>query len=457
LPQPATIHAALRHPGPLDGDSARAFAALLLRTGLRFDFSGSEPRLQFVFAGAEPLAGVPAVCFGPRDVEAAKPGLRKRLAEALAEVFEADDAEDSLAWNPISLVRAVLGGAEEAAAPRDKHGRPEPGGSVHRQSAEPLLDCWAHRLGVHIAGLLGEEPPAPTWHFCASFDIDSPGMFRGRNLFRSARALAATRSPATLARGVEEMLKAKSRIAVDPHIRLRELGEALEGMDVPATFFCQTHRLAKLDSYTLDREPALAAQLRAIMENEYHEVGLHSSYATRDLGADFFRAQWTRLREALGESPAPVHRAHYLRTPDALDWHAPWRGDWVDSSLAYGPACCWRRGTAYPFRVNDRLVEAPPAVMDTQLRYHESRTVEAAFDHLCNLLDAVARTGGIFAPIWHPNEMDVLLASDWRELFFDLVEEARRRGAVFSPLARTALELQHQADAIEKTLRSANA
>lgn len=442
-------------------------AALLLRTGLPIDIvAPADAELALIHG--EPGDASPVSCpriVMPRksyrhgdaawrdDFAAAVRRGGPRFQESPGPVAHAD-------IDLAGLLRALLEGWEEAAdtAPADPHGRFPAESSLPNQLRvldRPILDQWARSLGrtmMRLAGDSHEFTPLP-FAFCATFDIDSAGMFRGATAIRSLARIARQR-PTLLPEATWHALRVQLRMARDPHLTARPLGEMLEGMDVPATFFVQTHRLHRLDNYSLRRAPGLADDLRAILRNGVHQVGLHSSYVTRDLGRRSWRTQWKRLRAVLGPQVSPVHRAHYLRAPDQAGYPIDEAaGEIVDSSIAFGAREGFRRGTAWPWRPAPGVVELAPCVMDTTLRHFTGAdTADAAHDRSVALLRQVAATGGAFVPVWHTNNLDPYLWPGWRDALIDVIREARRLGARFQSLATVAVHWQHQADRLEAAI-----
>ena len=255
---------------------------------------------------------------------------------------------------------------------------------------------------------------------------------------------------------IRAAIRTKIYLQKDPHLLVRYVAEALDGLDVPATIFVQTRRIHKLDNYSLGRSRELLAQLKDVTENCGHEIGLHSSYATRDLESGVWAAQWRRLRKMLGSKVTAVHRGHYLRTePDARFVLPETAGRLVDSTLGYGGQPGFRRGTAFPFSAGG-AIELAPCVMDSTLRYHARLTAEQAYDSAAKLLETVRETGGAYVPIFHPHNMEDFFWPGWRDVFFDLVAAAKERGATMQSLARTARDLYNEVERLERDLDRSN-
>lgn len=369
-------------------------------------------------------------------------------------IADGDATGDDGAYHvsPLAMghLTARLAGAGEGVR-RDAHQR-----AIYNEEMvvdEPNFDQIARGIGRFLLEAAGRTFDAPReFTACVTFDIDSAGMFRGANPWHFAKLIPRGNLGA-YGRFVVAGLATTVRLSVDPHLRLRPLLRALVKRGVPATFFVQTHREHRLDNYDLRTSPAIKEAMREAIRDG-HQVGLHSSYATRDRGVEFWRAQWERLRAELGDAVSPVHRAHYLRVPDDLTTYAPpMEGrPLIDSSLMYSEREGFRRGTCHPFRLGEEQVEMPPCLMDSTLRWHRGFAPEEARQTAARLMRQVQSVGGVFTMVWHPHNMDEIIWEGWNEVFFGLIGEAKRLGARFQTLADAAMSLQSEADRLEREL-----
>ncbi|MCC5877810.1 MAG: hypothetical protein JJU11_16440, partial [Candidatus Sumerlaeia bacterium] len=266
------------------------------------------------------------------------------------------------------------------------------------------------------------------WWFMPTLDLDSSGLFR-RRAFPSYLRRVLSEKPGVLPQLALDGLRTSIRILKDPHLRHRQIGEILEGLGFHGAFFSQTNRWHHLDNYDLRPGSEMVRDLKAILENRFHDVGLHSSYGTLDRGTGAWRRQWRNLRTTVGKVNL-VHRSHYLRFPVGDPWPSPVGRVYMDSSLGYGGREGFRRGTAFPFPLGPNVVELAPVVMDSTLIHHRAMTPDQAWETCIRLLERVKTTGGAFVPIWHPNNMDDYLFPGWGEVLYDLCREAARRGAL---------------------------
>ncbi len=424
------LRLAVEAEGGLDAEACEALAAVLLRTGvgLRVVPKGEA---EVVLRWGSPPEAPPAV---PTLVVPRAP--RGRWESEAGRVF-VDLADGDLP----TAAGAILSGKDEARVAADAHGRPAPRGAFaarHGLLDTPFVDTASRRMGIRLASLVPRPLPRPSSLSVAlTFDIDSAGLFSGWR----ARARAFRTNRLAARRGflprLGSMAATMAGLRKDPHLAIRELAEALEGLDTPATFFVQARRAHRLDNYTLRTARGLAREVHGISRNGFHAIGLHSSYATADQPPRFLREQWRELARCLGRRHvAPVHRSHYLRflKPDGeLSIGHP--GPVIDSSLAYGAVEGFRRGTAIPFLLGGRILEAPPSIMDSTLLFHRKDDPGSALGKFQRHLEAVREAGGVFIPIWHPHLLNGLEYPGWRDVLYDLVYDARAAGHSFQLLA----------------------
>ncbi len=450
---------------PLKAEQRNAIGAMLLRTSLLIDISGEESSdIHLHWGSARTKSGRGAhVVIG-----ALNEGDEQLFHTQRLDFFKKWENESSrslehwvtprksgitLNLDVITLTLNTLGRADETHGKKDQHCRPAPESNPafeHGLLDVPWLDQLCYRFGdLLLKSLNRARDSQPRWYYCPTLDIDSQGMFQGRGLLRSLREMH-RKSKVLFFRGLSKAILCKLRLSRDPHLGTREIAEALEGLKIPATIFVQTHKKHRLDNYTLRFRSQMARELRGIVRNDFHDFGLHSSYATYDSEKSFYVAQVKRLQRVL-KKKIHLHRAHYLRHTESGLYPGE---DVIDSSLGYGSRSGFRHGTAFPFRQSKSQIQAPPCVMDTTLRYYEKLDSgdDQGYRRVCELMKTVQRTGGLFIPIWHPNNMEDLLWPGWKDLFFDMCYEAINQKARFQSLAACATGMQAVADRISEDL-----
>jgi hypothetical protein len=388
-----------------------------------------------------------------------------RGARSIAAVREAAFAADpggarALHDLPVALAAIIDEWEALTVADRDEHGRfPATRSLLFQENVlnQPVADRIALALGMELrrlAGLPAGTAPRPWW-FCPTFDIDSDGMFRGRAALRSLRQGYAAGGGA-LARVAVAGAATLAGLRRDPHLCIGETAAQFEALGIATTFFCQTHRAHRIDSYSLAKSRGLRRDVAAAIAAG-QEVGLHSSYATPS-GRPPIDEQWARLPEG----HARAHRSHYLRE----NGKDAWRRDTslADSTLGYAGVCGFRLGTCIPGRIAteaggfaDGAMEVPPCAMDVTLRYREGLDAAQSFERVRALTERAEEVGGAAVLIWHPHHLEEALWPRWREVVFDLVADARRRGARIEPITAVARAFRERYDSLARQLAEAPA
>jgi hypothetical protein len=118
----------------------------------------------------------------------------------------------------------------------------------------------------------------------------------------------------------------------------------------------------------------------------------------------------------------------------------------IDSSLGFGILPGFRCGTSFAFEATPHVLELPPTVMDSTHVYHLRQTAEQTLEAWRAPLREVAAVGGTFVPIFHPHHFDGIAHRGWREMLFDLLDDARRLGYEFVLLHQAAQQDQQNVD-----------
>jgi peptidoglycan/xylan/chitin deacetylase (PgdA/CDA1 family) len=293
----------------------------------------------------------------------------------------------------------VLSGHEETIRPeRDEHGRLRACDSLLGRAGlllDPLVDRYADRISLELAGLAGREPEA-VGEFAIVLSHDVDGL----------------RAP-------------RSRTAVDPILEV----EARFG--VRSTFFFLARKEDPVrPRYDLSEKEARRAIRAAKVAGA--EVGLHGSYfAVEREGV--LEGEVETFRREVGEPRG--YRQHYLRVPPGGLGRLETAGFRWDSSLGWADAVGFRNGTARPFRPFDsrarralNLVEIPLVAMDRTLQKYLDLDAEAAWEPLRAALGAVRAARGCASVLWHPDFFDADRHPGYDRLYERMVAWIREAG-----------------------------
>jgi hypothetical protein len=333
-----------------------------------------------------------------------------------------------------------LARVEEIAGARDERNR-FPATASCLDPLDPPLERLRRELGL--------EPPrhgGAKFAVALTHDVDVPWRWTPIGLRGAAARLksGAMREAGALARAPLHKLR-----GTDPNWRFAEIAaEEREHGARGSTFYViagHAHRADGAAPEVYDRlRPKLVEELLA----SGSEVGLHGSYVAAD-DLDRLAAEAEILR-GLGGS-VEGHRYHYLR----IDPHRNLvplggLGFRYDTTLGFSDALGFRAGIAQPFRPWDfekegsaSIVEVPLAVMDATLaeaRY-QGLSAQAAKPQLIALLDWAAEHGGGFSILWHPDRFDAPSARGWDRLYFEVLDEVKKRGGVCTSARELASSL----------------
>ncbi len=247
-------------------------------------------------------------------------------------------------------------------------------------------------------------------------------------------------------RGIARSLKHRHLHALrdlpghDPWDNVPDLLETTWRRGLRATVFLigrNQHRLDGTPRRTYERERRhLAAAVRAAGS----EVALHGAFASSE-SEDALRAEVAILREEAGQVRGV--RFHYLR----FRYHdTPLRveraGLEYDASLGFSERPGFAAGYARPFRPwivgeerEARVTLVPLAVMDTTLHSHLGLAPDEARERALHVLDAVRRTGGAAALLWHNTYLADERAPGYDLLWENLLDDLQARGARMGPIA----------------------
>ena len=361
--------------------------------------------------------------------------------------FGTDVAYDAEGWesvergelpgDPLAAAFFHLARVEEIRGARDERNRFSAAASC-LDPLDPPLERLRRELGC--------EPPRygdARFAVALTHDVDNPWRWTRAGI-RSAAG--------RLKRGEFGQVGALARVPLhklrgtDPYWRFREvLAEEKAHGATGSTFYVMARHEHRADgaSYA-DRRQAVVEEI----VEAGGEVGLHGSYtAAEDM--ETLAAETKEIERLAGTITG--HRYHYLR----IDPHRNLvplgaLGFRYDTTLGFPDAVGFRAGIAQPFHPWDFENEAPAAILEVPLAVMDATLAEARFQglsataakpQLIALLDWAAEHGGGFSILWHPDRFDAPSARGWDSLYFEVLDEVRKRGGVCLPAGELAASL----------------
>ncbi len=174
-------------------------------------------------------------------------------------------------------------------------------------------------------------------------------------------------------------------------------------------------------------DPNVAA-ISQSLSREGWEIGLHASLASTE-SVERLALERRQLESILGAKVTGV-RQHYLRLRLPERWDEFSReGFLYDASFGFRDTWGFRAGSAFPYRLAGSggvlsLREVPLHIMDSTLAASDD-----AWGECLRAMDAVQSVGGVLTILVHQRYFDVRNFPGYAELYEQLLEEARRRGA----------------------------
>ncbi|MEM1056068.1 MAG: polysaccharide deacetylase family protein [Bacteroidota bacterium] len=360
---------------------------------------------------------------------------RDSLREGDLYVGERETPAVRLRREDLKAVFGWLSGArEEAVTERDRWGRVRLASMPEQNPLATPVDDIRRDLAQTLRGH-GHEVRETTWEgrdWAVALTHDLDALHTPR-----LRALVGDTLRGQPARGLRRAFGTDDR-----QRSARALADLAERHGATATFFAKAGTSGPEDVRARpERERAWYRDLLS----RGHEIGLHPSVQAATDRARL-GAEADRLARVTGTRQSLV-RSHFLRwDPAVTPFLYAEAGFEADSTLGWAEAPGFRRGTAHPFRLWDRRVNAtsglwelPLAVMDTTLFVYQRLTDEEVASALEAVFEAARSARGVAVVLWH-NAMDG--DSAWWErlaLLDRALVTARQDGASLLPLGRTLL------------------
>lgn len=435
---PATVRipCGIGVPGAREGPARYAIEELLAPLGLEADWnlggSGRGVGLWYAPAGSAPPAG--------RGVE------RWVHVEALNDGPSSELPPDHP--DPVALAFAWLSGGHENGAVRDRFGRVPYEGSVHQRQGigtRAPVDEARDRLerGLLQAGAVTRRRRwnGCVWALCPTHDVDYVRKVRPGILWRETVDYLISnhrKEPLGERMGRFGRFVGQAFPGRDPFVsaidRMQRETEARAGT---ATWFVKTAAHSPHDvGYRIG---SLRHRLRRLVASG-HEVGLHPSFHSH-AHPGRLDVEARAVEAVTNVTPVSV-RSHYLRwhpsvTPEA----AASAGFGIDSTLGFGDAAGFRRGTCLPFRIWNpargeptRIREMPLAIMESALFNRRGLDADAAVAETESLMATCRRHGGVLVALWHNTLWDEDDYPGWGRHFTETLDRAGTEGAVIRSL-----------------------
>jgi hypothetical protein len=375
-------------------------------------------------AAAAPAGSPPVVTLysgAPAPPAGGGPG-----AQAVASLAAVIVVGDGAVTVPRALLRAVadVAGAaiEQAAGARDRYGRtpsaanPLVAAGVEREAVVSIASARLREAVVQAAGsrpvrLFAPWPDGHRWCAALTHDVDVVAAWPAFAALRFVELVS--KGQGRLAANV--LAAAAGQTAGDPvWTGIQAVLDAEQRYGVTSTWFmlCGTPTAAtfRAGDLTYRPESPAARRIMAAIGAGGHELGLHGSFATGDVGGAFSE-QRVRLR-ALSGAPALGVRQHYLRMrPGATQRWMASAGFTYDATYGFPDRNAFRLGVVDVVPAWDAaaqqslpIEEVPLVWMDrAQSKYQGIEDPDQWISDAMTLADVCRRAEGLWVGLWHPN------------------------------------------------------
>lgn len=359
--------------------------------------------------------------------------------------------------NRAALKRVVeLAGAriEQHTTERDKHGR-VPSGANPSVKAGTERDLPVQRLAnalfeaVRLSSaaqplfrLVG-WPEQKTWAAAFTHDLD---VVTGWPLFAALRWIELF-NKGELSRAGAAMRAGFSALGSDPvTAAIESILELEHSAGIRATWFViagePTFTSWRRGDITYKLDSRTTRQILGRLMAAGHEIGLHSSFETRD-HPELMARERARITRASGKAPVGV-RQHFLRfDPATTTAGAEKAGFTYDATFGFADRTGFRLGVADIFPLWQdtagtpmTLVEAPLIWMDrTHSKYRGEEDPDHWVDDALQLAEVCREAGGLWTGLWHPNVVPALGFPGALGALARLIQQMTSRGPHIAPLA----------------------
>ncbi|HRT89474.1 MAG TPA: polysaccharide deacetylase family protein [Bacteroidales bacterium] len=306
----------------------------------------------------------------------------------------------------------------------DRHGRfPASSSLAYRNGFlhRPVVNLWVWELARHLVKAFPRLAfKRSRFSALATFDIDEPFKYRGKDTIRKIGALIMR--PGKNGYATAEKYRIISGKQTDPWDIFDFLISKAKEEETDIIFFMPAGDRSAYDNWPSWQNIEFRKLLKNIAAKA--KTGLHPSYKA-GINGSLLISEKNRLNQITGLK-AEAARFHYIRfrLPDSLN-NLETAGFRKDYSMGFHDEPGFRAGTSSPFLffnpVTDRLSDlqiVPFQFMDATMIHYKKMSPSRSIEIIKSLIDETRKAGGIFQSVWHNN----IIASDensenWKSAF----------------------------------------
>jgi len=293
----------------------------------------------------------------------------------------------------------------------------------------PVVDIWAHRLGVTLKLLYPDLIiPEKKYEYLLTVDVDQPFKYRGKGLFRNLGGLFIDLLKDNEPGNRFKCMTGRMKDSYDTYAYINDKADQYK---CPVLYFFTTGDRSRYDRNISPYKRCYKKLIRRLSKK--NDVGLHSSYSSGNSPKLIIREK-EKLENVVQQKITKI-RQHYLFLTLPYTFQAVQDiGIREEYSLGHIREAGFRAGIARPFKFYDLATEAisPLTIVPFQYtdaayqkykRYDPSEAIESAG----RLIKMTKEVGGLFVSVWHNTSLtDMGEWKGWRQLFEYTLKEQQK-------------------------------
>ena len=293
----------------------------------------------------------------------------------------------------------------------------------------PVVDIWAHRLGVTLKLLYPDLIiPEKKYDHLLTVNIDQPFEYKGKGLARNLGGLfmdfIRSNNPGKRFRCMTGSVK-------DSYDTYSYIDKNADKYNCPVLYFFTTGDRSRYDKNINPYNMCYKKLIKRLSKN--HSVGLHSSYSSGN-SAKLIIKEKNRLEDVTQQKITKL-RKHYLMLILPHTFQVIQTvGIMEDYTLGHIREAGFRAGIARPFKFYDltreetsSLVLVPFQYMDATFQKYKRHNPSEAIESVGRLIKRTKEVGGLFVSVWHNTSLtDEGEWSGWRQLFEYTLREQQK-------------------------------
>ncbi len=293
----------------------------------------------------------------------------------------------------------------------------------------PVVDIWAHRLGVTLKLLYPELViPEKKYDYLLSVDIDQPYKYKGRGIFRNLGGLFVDyirdKEPGERFRCMTGRLK-------DSYDTYGYIHDNADKYSCPVLYFSPTGERSRYDKKIYTSRRCYRKLLRKLSKN--NSVGLHSSYSSGNSPKLIIKEK-EKLETIIQQKITKLRKHHLLMSiPHSLQAVQD-IGIVEDYTLGHIREAGFRAGIARPFKFYDLIREETSSLTIVPFQYadiayqkYKRYDPSEAIESVNRLINMTKEVGGLFVSVWHNTSLtDKGEWKGWRRLFEHTLKEQQK-------------------------------